>query len=84
MQFLKQKLYIISLSFMFFKGSILLHLIHSIVKKTKNKKHIKNLLLFFKEIKILYNMQYISLDSFKFRIAGRLGGKLRKGNFFLN
>lgn len=80
--FLKQKLYIISLSFLFLKGSILLSYIHNIIKKTKNKKHIKNLLLFFRELKIIFKMQYIPIYGLKFRIAGRLGGKLRKGTFF--
>lgn len=80
--FLKQKLYIINLSFLFLKGRILLHYINSIIKKTKNKKHIKNLLNFFRELKIIFKMQYIPICGFKFRIAGRLGGKLRKGTFF--
>lgn len=81
-KFLKQKLYIINLSFLFLKGNILLYYIHNIIKKTKNKKHIKNLLTFFKELKIIFKMQYIPIWGLKFRIAGRLGGKLRKGTFF--
>lgn len=80
--FLKQKLYIINLSFLFLKGSILLYYIHNIIKKTKNKKHIKTLLIFFREVKLIFKMQYIPICGFKFRIAGRLGGKLRKGTFF--
>ena len=80
--FFKQKLYVISLSFLFLKGDILLSYIHNIIKKTKNKKHIKNLLFFFRELKIIFKMQYIPIYGLKFRIAGRLGGKLRKGTFF--
>lgn len=80
--FLKQKLYIISLSFIFFKGEIILSYIHNIVKKTKNKKHLKNLFLFFQEVKTTFKTQYIPLYGFKFRIAGRLGGKLRKSTFY--
>lgn len=80
--FFKQKLYIISLSFLFLKGYIILYYIHNIIKKTKNKKHIKNLLHFFKELKMIFRMQYIPIYGLKFRIAGRLGGKLRKGTFF--
>lgn len=78
---LKQKLYLVLLSFLFLKANILTSYINIIIKKTRNKKHVKNLIMFFNNIKMLFEKQIISLFGLKFKIAGRLGGKLRKGSF---
>jgi hypothetical protein len=77
----KQKFYIILLSFYFFKSHILNKYLVILIKKTKNKKHTKNLIIFLNYVKILFDKQLIPLTGFKFKIAGRLGGKLRKGCF---
>ena len=78
---LKKKLYIITNSFVFLNGMLLNIYISDIIKKTKNKKHIKNLLIFFKLIEIFFEKQMIPFVGFKFFISGRLNGKLRKGSF---
>lgn len=52
-----------------------------VIKKTKNKKHIKNLIDFFSGIKIIFEKKIIPISGLKFKIAGRLGGKLRKASF---
>lgn len=76
-----QKLFIILISFVFAKSSILNNYIDLIVKKTKNKKHIKNLVLFFSNLKILFTKQFVPILGLKFKIAGRLDGKLRKARY---
>jgi len=73
-----QKIFLIFISFLFLKASILNMYISTIVKKTKNKKHIKNLILFFSNLKIIFDKQFIPLLGLKFKISGRLDGKLRK------
>lgn len=78
---LKQKFYVIFLGFIFLKANLINTYINTIIKKTKNKKHIKNLILFFKYIKIIFDNQFIPLEGLKFKITGRLGGKLRKSSF---
>lgn len=78
---LQQKLYIILLGFSFFKSKIINLYISTIIKKTKNKKHIKNLFSIFQLIKILFEKQFICFSGLKFIISGRLNGKLRKGSF---
>ena len=78
---LKQKFYIVFLSFFFFKTKILALYLTNIIKKTKNKKHTKNLIIFFSNLKILFEKQFICIYGIKFKIAGRLGGKLRKSLF---
>lgn len=77
----KKKLYILLTGLSFFKSFILNLYISDIIKSTKNKKHIKNLISFFSLIKTLFNKQIIPFSGFKFFISGRLNGKLRKGSF---
>jgi len=62
---------------------LLMVYIRGLVKYTKNKRHISNLLHFFKFVKHIYSKQVVPLAGFKFRIAGRLGGRLRKSQFIL-
>ena len=76
-----EKLFIIFLSFIFTKSYILNTYIDLIVRKTKNKKHIKSLVLFFSNLKIIFNKQFVPLLGLKFKIAGRLDGKLRKARY---
>ena len=76
-----QKIFIILISFIFVKANILNTYIITILKKTKNKKHIKNLVSFFSGLKIIFEKQMIPLLGLKFRIAGRLDGKLRKASY---
>ena len=71
----------IFLSFFFFKAFILTLYIRTLIQKTKNKKHIQTLIVFFNLLKILFDKQLIPIYGFKFKIAGRLGGKLRKATF---
>lgn len=75
---IKQKLYLIFLSLIFFKSNILNIYISLIIKKTKNKKHTKNLIIFFCFLKSILDKKFIPIQGLKFKISGRLGGKLRK------
>lgn len=78
---LKQKLYIIIISLTFLKSSILNTYINWIVKKTKNKKHVRNICIFFHTLKYFFDKQIIPFAGLKFAISGRLSGKLRKSSF---
>lgn len=78
---LKKKLYNLLTGLLYFQASIINIYVSDIIKKTKNKKHIKNLAIFFNTIKIFFNKQIIPFNGFKFFISGRLNGKLRKGSF---
>ena len=77
----KQKFYLILLSFLFFKTQILNTYLNLLIKKTKNKKHIKNLIFFFNELRLLFEKQFVCISGLKFKIAGRLGGKLRRSSY---
>lgn len=77
----KQKFYLVLLSFFFFKAKILTSYLALLVKKTKNKKHIKNLIFFFHSLRTLFVKQFICIYGLKFKISGRLGGKLRRSSF---
>jgi len=76
-----QKVFIIFISFLFVKSSLLNNYINIIIKKTKNKKHIKNLIVFFSSLKLIFDKQFVPLLGLKFKIAGRLDGKLRKASY---
>ena len=76
-----EKLFIILLSFIFNKSFILNTYIDLIVRKTKNKKHIKSLVIFFSNLKVIFNKQFVPILGLKFKIAGRLDGKLRKARY---
>ena len=78
---LYQKLFIVLISFIFTKSYILNNYINLILKKTKNKKHIKNMILFFSSLKIIFDKQFVPINGIKFKIAGRLNGKLRKASY---
>jgi len=67
--------------FNFFKSDLLALYLGDIVKKTKNKRHVRNLYSAFNIIRPIFNKQLIPLSGFKFKIAGRLGGRLRKSCF---
>lgn len=77
----KKKIYILLTGLLFNKSNILNLYISTIIKNTKNKKHIKNLIVFLNMIKILFNKQVAPFIGYKFFISGRLNGKLRKGSF---
>lgn len=78
---LKQKFYLLLLSLYFFKTSLLTTYISLIIKKTKNKKHINTLIAFFKSFNIIFLKQILPISGLKFKIVGRLNGKLRKNAF---
>jgi hypothetical protein len=80
----KQRIYLIYLSFIFLKASILNVYINILVKEIKDKKHINVIRGFFDNIKILFQQQFIPISGIKFQIAGRLNGKLRKSRFGYN
>jgi hypothetical protein len=63
------------------KASVLTTYISLIIKKTKNKKHINTLVAFFKSFNIIFLKQVLPISGLKFKIAGRLNGKLRKNSF---
>lgn len=80
----KQRLYLVYLSFLFFKASILNFYINILIKEIKDKKHINVIKLLFDNIKVLFEQQMIPIAGIKFQIAGRLNGKLRKSRFGYN
>ena len=80
----KIKFYLVFLSLAFFKASILTNFINILIKKTKNKKHVNNLSLFFESLKIIFEKQFVAISGLKFKISGRLNGKLRKSSFNYN
>ena len=77
----KQRFFIILLSFMFFNSSILTSYLNNVIKNVKDKKHVHILTFFFKKVNTLFLQQIIPLSGLKFKIAGRLNGKLRKSRF---
>lgn len=77
----KNNIYILLIAFIFNKSNIINLFITTIIKNTKNKKHLKNLLSFINIVKLLFEKQFISFTGYKFFISGRLNGKLRKSSF---
>lgn len=77
----KNNIYILLIAFIFNKSNIINLFVANIIKNTKNKKHIKNLIFFINIVKLLFEKQFISFTGYKFFIAGRLNGKLRKSSF---
>jgi hypothetical protein len=81
---IKQRLYLVYLSFLFVKASILNFYINILIKGIKDKKHINVIRLLFDNIRALFQQQIIPITGIKFQISGRLNGKLRKSRFGYN
>lgn len=52
-----------------------------IIRTTKNKRHFRNLYFYFNRIKSFLFKQSLPLLGFKCKVAGRLGGRMRKSWF---
>lgn len=77
----KKNIYLLLTGFIFNKSTLINIYIINLIKNTKNKKHIKNLMVFINIMKSLFEKQFISFSGYKFFISGRLNGKLRKSSF---
>ena len=77
----KQRFIIIILSFMFFNAGILTTYLNNIITNLKNKKHIHTITFFFEKLRLTFLQQIVPLSGIKFKLAGRLNGKLRKSKY---
>jgi hypothetical protein len=76
-----QKFIKVYVGFILFNSALINIYIQYLIRTTKFKKHIYNLIMFAKYLKVLYRKHIILMSGLKFQISGKLGGKLKHSKY---
>jgi len=73
-----RRFYLTILGLSYLEPSLITSILGVIIRGTKNKRHARNLHFYLNNLKGLMYKQSLPLIGLKFKVAGRLGGRMRK------